>query len=344
MIIVIIAGGPGTRLWPLSTPEYPKHLLKIGGDKLSLLQNTYQRAKSLTDDIYIVSETSHIEYVKRQLSDLPNSSFIVEPGRRGTANCIVAALEYISKYHDKDEPIASIHADHYIRDNDGFSHTFKIADQTAKKEKRIVLVGVEPNYPATGFGYIKKGKLLSEEPYVYNVDSFEEKPGYSSAKQYFSSGNYLWNCGYFVGTLNTFISSMQKYSPELYSNYQLLEKASSNSYQKTYLNFESEAIDYALIEKVPNLLVIPASFDWMDLGSYTDLHKAIGGDQNGNHIHGLVEIESVENSFIQNFEDKPIAVVGLDNIAVINTKDGILVARKDLAQKIGDVSKRISNK
>jgi len=343
MIIVIIAGGSGTRLWPLSTPNYPKHLLKVNGDKRSLLQHTFDRATKLTDKIYIVSEESHIKHVKEQLSELPDESFIVEPGRRGTANCIIAALEYISRRHNKDEVIASIHADHYIRDNEGFYHTFKVADQVATREKRIVLIGVEPDYPATGFGYIKKGKLLSEEPYVYNVDSFKEKPDYLKAKEYFSSGNYLWNCGYFVGSLNTFTTLMKKYSPELYDNYQLLEKSTPGTYQKNYLNFETEAIDYALIEKVPNLLVIPAAFDWMDLGSFNDLHKAVGTDQNGNHLRGLVEIEDVENSLIQNYEDKPVAVIGLDNIAVINTKEGILVTRKDLAQQVGIVSKRINN-
>jgi mannose-1-phosphate guanylyltransferase len=341
MIIVIIAGGSGTRLWPLSIPEFPKHLLKINNDERSLLQLTYDRAKKLTDNIYIVSESSHIEHVKKQLNKLPDEAFIIESSRRGTANCIVAAIEYIGRHHDKDETIVSIHADHYIRDNEGFTHTFKIADQIAKKEKRIVLIGVEPNYPATGFGYIEKGKLLSEEPYVYNVSSFKEKPTYEVAKEYFRKGSYLWNCGYFVGTTDTFIQSMKKYSPELYANFQSLRAATDTTYQKVYLSFTSEAIDYALIEKIPNLLVIPASFDWMDLGSYTDLHKATGGDQNGNYIHGQVEIEDVENSFIDNFEKKTVAVIGLDNVVVINTENGILVTRKDLSQKVGEVSKRI---
>jgi len=343
MIIVIIAGGSGTRLWPLSIPKFPKHLLKINNDDRSLLQLTYDRAKKLTDKIYVVSEESHIKHVKEQLSELTDNSFIIEPGRRGTANCIVAAIEYIGRNHDSDETIASIHADHYIRDGEGFYHTFKIADQIAKSEQRIVLVGVEPDYPATGFGYIEKGKLFSEEPYVYNVASFKEKPDNQTAREYLNKGTYLWNCGYFVGTLGTFISSMEKYSTGLFNNYQLLKNSSKESYQKSYLSFESEAIDYALIEKISNLLVIPASFDWMDLGSYSDLHKAIGSDQLGNHIQGQVEIESVENSFIENFENKPVAVIGLNNVVVINTESGILVARKDLSQKVGEVSKRIEN-
>lgn len=345
MVIVIIAGGSGTRLWPLSTPNYPKHLLKIDGDKLSLLQNTYERAKNLTNDIYVVSEASHIEHVKQQLSDLPDSSFIVEPSRRGTASCIVAALGRISKNHGLDEVIASIHADHFIRDSMGFKRSFELSTKVASDAKRIVLVGVEPDHAATGFGYIKKGTPLLDSQSVYNVDSFKEKPDYNTAQQYLRSGEYLWNCGYFVATLGTFIDNMKEHAPNLYTNYNKLNKSkSSDSYNQAYLAFENEAIDYALIEKVPDLLVVPASFDWMDLGSFGDLHKAIGSDEQGNYMSGNVESLEVDNSLIQNYESKPLAVIGLDNVVVINTEDGILVARKDLAQKVGEISKKVNNK
>lgn len=344
MIIVIIAGGSGTRLWPLSTSEYPKHLLTINGDERSLLQQTYDRAKAITDKIYVVSDASHIDHVHEQLPELPKDAFIVEPARRGTANCIVAAIAQISKKHDNDEPIASIHADHYIRDIEGFKHSFKTANEVSISEKRIVLVGVEPDHPATGFGYIEKGELIDENRLVYAVNSFKEKPDFELAQKYFSSGNYLWNCGYFVGSVNTFKAKMNEFAPDLYANYQKLIEASEESYQETYLKLESDAIDYALIEKVKDLLVVPASFDWMDLGSFGDLHKAVGGDENGNHISGNVESEVLQNSYVHNDEDKPIAVIGLDNVAVINTSHGLLVTRKDLAQKVGDVSKRISAK
>jgi mannose-1-phosphate guanylyltransferase len=340
MIVVIIAGGSGTRLWPLSTPDYPKHLLKLDGDELSLLQHTYERAKLLTDKIYVVSEAGHIDHVKEQLSELADDRFIVEPARRGTANCIVAALAYIGKRDGSDEPLAFVHADHYIRDKEGFTHSFRAADEVCTSEKRIVLVGVEPDYPATCFGYIKKGELLKEEPFAYNVHSFKEKPEFEVAKTYAASGKYLWNCGYFVGSVNTFSHSMQAYAPELYENYQKLTAALPETYKKTYLSFENAAIDYALMEKVPDLLVVPASFDWMDLGSFSDLHKAMGGDEKGNYMHGKVEVEEVTNSLVNNQENKPVAVIGLDNIVVINTPDGVLIARKDLAQKVGEVSKR----
>lgn len=343
MIVVIIAGGSGTRLWPLSTPDYPKHLLKINGDDISLVQKTYERAKKIASKVYILTEASHAHHVQEQLPELDNNNFIIEPARRGTASCIVAALEYLSRRHGLDEPIAFLSADHYIRDVAGFAHSFKIAGEVSKSEGRIVLVGVEPDYPATGFGYIQKDELLDEDSFVFNVHSFKEKPDYETAKKYLASGNYLWNCGYFVGSIDTFGKAMKQFAPGLLENLENLSVAGDN-YNDAYLGFENNSIDYALIEHVENLLVVPASFDWMDLGSFGDLHKAAGGDEAGNHTNGDVELEGVENSFVQNHDDKPVAVIGLDNVVVINTKHGVLVARKDLSQKVGEVSKRINKR
>lgn len=342
---MIIAGGSGTRLWPLSTPDYPKHLLSLTGSK-TLVQYSYERAKTISSAIYVVTDGSHVEHVKDQLPELTEEAFIIEPGRRGTASCILAALAIIQKKHDTKEPIAFLAADHYIRDTKGFTHSFKIAEAASRQTSKIVLVGIEPTYPATGFGYIKKDGVFDEKTFVFDVDSFKEKPDYKTAKQYLNSGNYLWNAGYFVGAVDTFVECMKADAPELYKNYEaLIHAGSPEAFNKTYLGFENISIDYALIEKVKNLLVVPASFDWMDLGSYEDLQKAIGSDENGNHIKGeTVEVEGVENSFIQNHEGKKLAVIGLDNIVVINTPEGILVTRKDLAQKVGEVSKRFKQK
>lgn len=343
MIVVIIAGGSGTRLWPLSTPDFPKHLLNINGENKSLLQKTYDRAKKLSNDIYILTEVSHAHHVQEQLPDLTEEKFIIEPARRGTASCIVAALAKLKDENRVQEPIAFLVADHYIRDVEGFSSSFRLAAQTSEKYKKIVLVGIEPDYPATGFGYIQKDTLLDQTNFAYNVQAFKEKPDYATAKRYVASGNYLWNSGYFVGSVNTFLKAMEDFSPDLKKEYDDLV-ASDDNYDQVYLGFENISIDYALIEKVDNLLVIPASFDWMDLGSFVDLHKAADNDENGNHAYGNVELEDVENSFVKNYEDKPVAVIGLDNVAVINTKDGILVTRKDLSQKVGEISKKINQK
>lgn len=343
MIVVIIAGGAGTRLWPLSTPKFPKHLLKLNDNDPSLLQLTYQRAKHLTDKIYVVSEASHIQHVREQLNALPNEAFIVEPGRRGTANCIIAAIVHISSRQSISEPLVILSADHYIRDLEGFHESIDLAAEASKNESKIILVGVEPDYPATGFGYIQKDNPLENSQFIYKVHSFKEKPTFDLAREYVKSGKYLWNCGYFVASVNTFVKNMKTYAPNLYENYQKLSKTTVQNYVSTYLSFDNITIDYGLIEKVKNLLVVRASFDWMDLGSYSDLYKAVESDKFGNHTKGYkLELEEVANSFIENHEDKPMAIIGLDNVVVINTAHGILITRRDLSQKVGDVSKRIT--
>jgi len=346
MIVCIIAGGSGTRLWPLSTSEYPKHLLKVNGDSKSLLQNTYERAKQISEHIYVITETGHAHHIKEQLPELSEDHFVVEPARRGTASCIVAALSHMALRHDRNEPIAVLAADHYIRDVIGFKHSFRVAADASKSEGKIVLVGVEPDYPATGFGYIQKDGIYGSENLVYKVNSFKEKPEFNVAQKYVKSGKYLWNCGYFVGSVDTFRKKMKLYAPSRYKDFEkLVSLSGSKEYEETYLEFNNDSIDYALIEKVDDLLVVPASFDWMDLGSYSDLHKAVGADKTGNYIGvGQVELENVSNCYIENHEDKPMAVIGLDNVVVINTKDGILVARKDMGQKVGVVAKRITKK
>jgi mannose-1-phosphate guanylyltransferase/mannose-6-phosphate isomerase len=344
MIAVIIAGGSGTRLWPLSTNGYPKQLLKLTGDK-TLVQNTYERAKKIATDIYVVPDTSHAHHLKKQLPELKEDNFIIEPGRRGTANCILAALCYISKRHRADEPIAFLWADHHIRDIDGFAGSFKLAAQASKTNKAITLIGIEPTYPATGFGYIERDGEVAGNKEVFKVESFREKPDFAKAQHYMTSGKYLWNCGYSVGSVAAFTKTMQKYAPSLYKNYQKLtaiHDTNSEKYKKTYLGLKKDSIDYALIEKAKNLLVVRASFDWIDLGSFKDLHAANLSDEFGNYFRGKnIEYLDVANSYIRNEEDKPIAVIGLDNIVVINTKEGILVARKDLSQKVGEIAKKI---
>ncbi|MDB5175739.1 MAG: mannose-phosphate guanylyltransferase [Candidatus Saccharibacteria bacterium] len=339
MIIVVIAGGSGTRLWPISTPAYPKHLLKVGNDSRSMLQNTYYRASKLSKKIYVVSEINQLPHIQEQLPGLNEDHLIIEPARRGTAHCIIAALARIKSREDASEPIVFMAADHYIRDTKGFVQTFTIAAETATVNNQITLVGIKPDYAATGFGYIKKGALSSEHTVVYNVECFEEKPAYDDAQAYLESGEYLWNASYFVGSLNVFESEMAGNAPELYTSYQQLLTA--DDFSATYQSFGNESIDYALIEKVPHLQVVPAAFDWVDLGSFADFSKAIGGDIEGNYIHGPnIELFDVSNSLVQNYEDKQIAIIGIDNCVVINTPHGLLVTRKDLSQKVGLISRK----
>lgn len=344
MIVVIIAGGSGTRLWPLSTPDYPKQLLKLTNDR-SMVQNTYDRAKKMTDKIYVVPDISHAHHIKAQLPELSEDNFIVEPGRRGTANCIIAALAHVSKKHDADEPVIFLSADHHIRDSEGFVRSFELAADISAQKGIITLIGIEPTYPATGFGYIERDGELDERANIHKVESFKEKPDFETANEYVRSGNYLWNCGYFVGSINTFLAEMDLAAPSLRSNYDKLIAIADNTsdeYTNTYLSFENEVIDVALIEKAKDLAVVSASFDWIDLGSFKDLHDANQSNAQGNYLHGnAVYEDEVENAYIRNEEDKPVVVIGLDNIVVVNTPNGILIARKDLSQKVKDAVKRI---
>lgn len=348
MIVVIIAGGSGTRLWPLSTPSYPKHLLRLTNNRSSL-QNTYDRAKQITPKVYIITEASHSDHVFEQLPDLTEQRVIIEPGRRGTASCFIASIDRILQHEPADEPIVFMHADHHIRDVAGFVNTVHYAGKTSLKEGKIVLLGVDPQYPATGFGYIKKDAPLDQNggSFVYNVHSFKEKPDYTTASQYVKSGEYLWNMGYFVAPANVFLAKMKKHAPDMHHGFAALQKVQGDekAYKTAYMQFENIAIDYALLEKTPDLLVVPGSFDWMDIGSFADLHDVSDLDEQNNHLRGDgIEVKGVENSYIRNEDEKPVAVIGLDNVVVVNTPNGVLVARKDLSQNVGEIAKKLHAK
>ncbi len=308
-----------------------------------MVQNTYARVKGMSEAVYVVPDISHADTLKAQLPELGEDNFVVEPGRRGTASCIIAALAHVVKRHGEDVPIAFVHADHHIRDVEGFQESFKVASTYAVEEARITLIGIEPTYPATGFGYIEKGEPI-HEGHLWNVDQFKEKPDFETAKSFVASGKFVWNCGYFVGTGKSFLDEFKQHNPKRVDDYEALMNASTpEEYSQVYLACENDAIDYALMERTKNLQVIPASFDWRDVGNFADVHEANESDEDGNHLRGQnVHAVELENSYIRNEdESKHVAIIGLDNVVVVNTKDGILVARKDLSHKVGDIAKKI---
>lgn len=340
MIVVIIAGGSGTRLWPLSTVNYPKHLLKLTNER-SLLQNTYDRVGELADEVFVVPEASHAEHVYDQLPAVPKKNILVEPARRGTASCVIWALSEIKKREYSNQTILFLWADHLIRDKRGFCAAVRQADELAEKLEKLVFMGVEPTYPSTGFGYIKKGERLANGfKNVHELEKFVEKPDYDTAEAYFESGEYLWNMGYLIGTLSTFERDIEGYAPRLWEDYQKLLAA--DKVQKIYESLEPEAIDTALSEKVPDALVVPGTFDWADVGSFQDLHSISHQDRDGNHLKGeKIELENVSNSYVRNEGATPVVVIGLDNIAVVSTENGILITNKNYAQKVGDIAKKL---
>ncbi len=341
MIVVIIAGGSGTRLWPLSTHDYPKHLLCLTNDN-SLLQNTFDRVRTLTEveQIFVVSEASHAHHVIEQLPDVPEKNILIEPARRGTASCFLLALNAIKQRGYDDQAIFFLWADNIIRDRSGFTITANNAAELAEKTHKMVFIGVEPAYASTGLGYMEKGdRLQNGFKNVYELKKFVEKPDHKTAAHYFRSGNYLWNTGYLMATLTTLEAEIKANAKQLWDNYQALQN--SNDASKTYLGFEPQPIDKALSEGVTDALVMPGAFDWLDIGSFHDLHGVSEQDDDGNYRNGdNIELEQVTNSYVRNEQGLPVAVIGLDNIAVVATKNGFLVTNKTYAQKVGDISKR----
>jgi mannose-1-phosphate guanylyltransferase/mannose-6-phosphate isomerase len=341
MIVVIIAGGSGTRLWPLSTHTYPKHLLRLTNEN-SLLQNTFNRVNKLTDakNIFVVSEASHSDHVIKQLSDVPEENILIEPARRGTASCFLLALNTIKERGLDDQAIFFLWSDHIVRDQRGFVTTANQAGELAEKTGRIVFIGIEPTYPSTGLGYMEKGdRLQNGFKNAFELKQFVEKPDKKTAARYFRSGDYLWNTGYLIATRSTLEREIQARNEQLWKNYQALQ--GSKDTKDTYLGFESEAIDMALSEHVDDGLVVPATFDWLDIGSFHDLHGVSEQDDTGNYRYGEnIELERVTNSYVRNEQGLPVAVIGLDNVAVVATDNGILVTNKTYAQKVGEISKK----
>jgi mannose-1-phosphate guanylyltransferase len=343
MITVIIAGGSGTRLWPLSTHKHPKHLLSLHNEK-SLLQNTVDRVSAVSgiENVFIIPETSHADRVRDQLPDHPADNIIVEPGRRGTASCVMLALSRLKGSYPDDEPVFFLWADHLIRDSDGFAATVAKASNIGVAEQKLVFIGVEPTYASTGFGYLERDAKLKGWPGAFTLKSFKEKPGKRVADRYFTSGKYYWNTGYLVGTIGVFEREMREAAPRLWKDYNALLKAGPKEVEKLYMSFESEAIDTALSEKITDGIVVPGTFDWADVGSFKDLHEISLQDDDGNHIMGgRIIADTTTNSYIRNEVDCPVAVIGLDNVVVVNTANGILVTNKNFAQNVGDVAKKL---
>ena len=344
MIAVIIAGGKGSRLWPMSTSARPKHLLSLVGDK-TLLQNTYDRAKKLTDKVYVLTDESHHRQTHEQLQELAKDQFIIEPGRRGTASCIVLALAKIAAKHGDDAEVAFFHADHQINDSDSFVLTVKDAVSAASRNQAIALIGIKPDHPATGFGYIKLGEKIGD---AYKVLDFKEKPNLRTAEEYLKSDDYLWNLGLFTASIRVFKQAFVESAPELATAYEQLSSSLDNAEDlfKCYSKLESQPIDTALIEKTKNLVVVKGVFDWMDVGSFKDLHAILKEvDRYGNSVLGdadQVYLDETTSSVIVT-NNKPVAVIGLSDVVVVDSEDGLLVCHKDMVQEVKKAAENFSD-
>jgi mannose-1-phosphate guanylyltransferase len=336
--IVILAGGSGTRLWPRSREKSPKHLLTLHG-RQSLLQSTFARVSRLTEHVYVVTERAQVESIRQQLPDLPMERFIVEPARRGTASALgLAALTIQDR--EADATMLSVHADHYLgHDEDAYLKTLDAEATWAESKRSLVTVGLNPPYASTAFGYIQLGQRVDADstPPVHRVKRFVEKPELKTARRYVASGDYVWNLGLFSWPVEVLFSEMARHAPALHEGLQLVKRTrhagESAGADRAYQALPTEAIDYAVLERTQNLLVVGAAFEWHDLGSWADLHDILQQDEAGNFVEGDSVLIDSKNCMIHS-PNKLVAAVGLEDMVVIETEDAILICPKARSQDV----------
>ncbi len=339
---VILAGGTGTRLWPLSRELYPKQLLNLTED-ISLLQATIKRIEALPNmlPLLVVAGDDHRFLVQNQIVELglgDQITIILEPVGRDTAPAICAAAIYALKEHDDDTMMVVLPADHLISNSEAFIQGVEQAQKLAA-EGNLVTFGITPHSPETGYGYIQKGE-------GHEVLSFVEKPDRETAETYLAGGNHFWNSGIFGFTLKTFMSELRKHAPQTFTS---MEKSVAKGqddelfFRLDQASMEAcacESIDYALMEKSDRIAVVPVDMDWSDIGSWKALWDVSEKDRDGNVVQGDVVLEDVQNSLVRS-ENRLVAGVGLKDTLVVETADAILVAPFARAQEVKKIVARI---
>ncbi len=351
LIPVILSGGAGTRLWPLSRELYPKQLLALTG-RHTMLQETVRRLRGLEAAApVVVCNDAHRFLVAEQLRlvGVQPRSIVLEPFGRNTAPAIalaaLAALKSAAGAANGDEPVLLVlPADHVIRDTTAFQ-VAAVAAVTAAEHGRLVTFGVVPNAPETGYGYIHRGEAAGP---VYRIAQFVEKPPLERAKTFVASGEHYWNSGMFVFRARRFLEELERFAPAIATTCREAFDAAKADLDFTRIDaaiFErcpSDSIDYAVMERTADAVVVPLDAGWSDVGSWASLHAASDADKSGNVCHGDVLTEDTSNSYLYS-ESRLVAAVGLDNHVVVETKDAVLVAPKDRVQDVKALVGRIKD-
>jgi mannose-1-phosphate guanylyltransferase/mannose-6-phosphate isomerase len=339
---IILAGGGGTRLWPLSRKNFPKQFLKLNGDRSLLRQTADRLSKTIRpEDILIITNKDYKFYVKADLPEFPN--IILEPEARNTAPAIALGIKYcIEKLGSSDDDVIFVApSDHIIKPAEKFAKYISLANDMAK-QGYIVTFGVKPNKPETGYGYIKiKGqKSKSTNKKFYQVECFVEKPDLKTAKKYMSSGNYFWNSGMFAFSIKTIVSEMRKHAPDIAKTLSM----SLDSMCAGFGKMPNTSIDYSVMEKSDRVGIIPLKLYWNDIGSWDALYDVLEKDKNGNVKLGDSVCVDTNDTLI--IGDKRLtATVGIKNCLIVETGDALLVAKRGETQKVKDiVRKLIENK
>ncbi|MBB5019884.1 mannose-1-phosphate guanylyltransferase/mannose-6-phosphate isomerase [Chitinivorax tropicus] len=344
---VILCGGSGTRLWPMSRAALPKQFLSLVSDR-TMLQETVTRLSGLPDlaPSVLICNEEHRFLVAEQLREIKQTpaAILLEPVGRNTAPAVtLAALALVAR--DPDALMLVLPADHVIRDVAAFHAATAVAVQAAKSD-RLVTFGIRPDRPHTGYGYIKLGTALELEG-CHQVDRFVEKPDSATAEAFLAAGDHLWNSGMFVFKASRYLEEIARFQPAML---QICRQAIAAAVQdldfcripaETFTTCPSDSIDYAVMEKTDAAVVVPVNLGWSDVGSWQALWEVAGKDGAGNVTRGDVYLEAVQNSYVR-ADSKMVAVIGLDDVVVVETADAVLVSHKDCAQNVKNVVSRLN--
>lgn len=327
---IILAGGSGSRLWPLSRELYPKQLLNLNSDK-SLLQSTYERLKNCTEEIVSMTNTKHSSNIKMQLKSLSQNPIVLaEPVSKNTAPAIVLGTKYIMQKTNSDPVIIAVPSDLLIEDEEKFISTVKKGEELAQ-QGYLVTFGIKPNYPEIGYGYIKTSDKINDG---FKVEEFVEKPNAETAKKYLQDKNYFWNSGIFMFKASTLFEETLKHAPEIAKISEKFDFTKSN--EIPFIDFDQMpniSIDYAVMEKSDNIALVELESDWKDLGSWQSIYEVSPKDEHGNVFVGHVLDENSKNSFVYS-SSKLVATIGLEDTVIVETEDAILACKKDQTQNV----------
>lgn len=339
---VIMAGGIGSRFWPLSRNRYPKQFLDVLGTGKTLIQQTYDRFAEfvLPENIYVIGSESYKPIIREQLPQLPEANIIGEPSRKNTAPCVAYAVYKISSMN-ADANLVIAPSDHVILNDRFFVQAVETGYTLAKHKEVLLTLGIRPTRPDTGYGYIQYMEDGDDMHGAHKVKTFVEKPTYEIAEQFYRSGDYLWNAGIFIGNVKTWLRAFQQHMPELNDVFKEGRKNFNTTKEQAfianaYMLCPNVSIDIAVMEKANNVLVIPAKFDWSDLGTWTSLYIAKDKDYLGNAVNRDTNVMTYDttNSMIHVPADKLVVLQGLDDFIVIDTNDVLLVCKKSQEQEI----------
>jgi mannose-1-phosphate guanylyltransferase len=350
---VIMAGGVGTRFWPRSREKTPKQLLEITG-KGTMIQNTVRRLENVAPrtDTFVVTNRLQRALVAKQLPDVPEENVIVEPVGRNTAPCIGLAALHAARL-DKSAVMVVLPADHIIQNVEEFRRILGVAVETAEESRSLLTIGIQPTHPETGYGYIQ---MYNEDdrhnPYfskgVFKVKTFAEKPNIQTAERFLQSGDFLWNSGMFVWRVDVILEEIQRCLPDLYTELMKIGRViGTSSYQATldlvYGLIRGISVDYGVMEKSDKVYVIPGQFGWSDIGSWDEVYKISGKDDNGNSVTGRLVQRDTKDCYVYS-PDKMVATIGIDDLIIVNTDDALLICRKGRSQDVKEIADYLKRK